>query len=125
MKRSAVPAKAGGEPSGVRCVRRGLSWGWSAGEGGVVGEGDGVGVVGEEFGVASVAVDEVVVIGAEQNQVVEICVAAVEPGVDVVGVASPGGGGAVPGATAAVADGEGASLVGGDESSAAPDVEDH
>ena len=73
---------------------------------------------------AVVAVDEVVVEGAEQNKVVEIGASSVEPGVDVVGVALPGGEVAVPGAAVAVAGGEGAALVGGDESAAAADVED-
>ena len=44
--------------------------------------------------------------------------------VDVVGVAAPGGEVAVAGAAVAVACGEGAALVGGDESAAAADVED-
>ena len=68
--RCTPPHLPGGQ---IRSVRPGRdrSWGWSAGEGGVVGEGDGDGVVGEEFGVAVVAVDEVVVERAEQDQIVE------------------------------------------------------
>ena len=90
----------------------------------MVGEGDGEGVVGEEFGVAVVAVDEVVMERAQQNKIVERRASSVEPGVDVVGVAAPGGEVAVAGAAVAVACGEGAALVGGDESAAAADVED-
>jgi hypothetical protein len=69
-------------------------------------------------------VDEVVVKRAEEHEVVEVGWSAVGPGVDVVGVASPGGNVAVTGATPAVADGEGAALVGGDKASAAADIED-
>ena len=54
----------------VSLTMGGGSWGWSAGEGGAVGEGDGEGVVGEEFGVAVVAVDEVVV---ERSRAVRGC----------------------------------------------------
>jgi hypothetical protein len=90
---------------------------WPAGglalEGAAVGCGHDEGVVGEEFGVPAGGVEEVVVAGALQGEVVEGGGSAVEDPAEVVGF-GPGGGSVAAGeAAVAVADDQGVEQVGG------------
>ena len=80
--------------------------------------------VGVEGHVVAVVVGSVVVVGAEEDEVFEVGVAAVGPGGEVVGFAPGGGHGAAAGLAGGEQEGFGAALGRGGESAGAAEVEE-
>src|SRR5215218_10253797 len=115
---------------GGRALGSGPEWGWwsaawwAGGADPAPGVGDFEGGVGEEFGVPAGPVEQVVVAGAQEHEVVEAGGAVVVPEADVVALAPVGGAVAAGEAAVPVADDEGVEQRGGDGAGGAAVVQD-